>query len=266
MAKQTQQMQTPQKSDFEKRVDEQVNKAMKKIELEQNKKNMENSKKEFLAKQQELAETAAEIIMEYGRENYLSQILMTFLDVSIQMEGAIKTMQSVSKAMMCIGQAMGCMDDILQSYQLVLEGSMEHKYGYFQRRKNKKRLKKAIANNAGRMLQICDSLVGSQELAMSIASSLERASKKMQALMQKNQKKQQKLRAKQNGASGAPSVNSSKAEEMVNRIVAAKNGGGSAPETQSAGGAELGGSVGGADKPQAPSAGGVNDSGIDDII
>ena len=59
----------------------------------------------------------------------------------------------------------------LDSYKLILEGSMEHKYGFWQRRKNKRQLKKAISNNVGRMMQICDSLVGSQELALSVATS-----------------------------------------------------------------------------------------------
>ena len=74
MAKQEQQQ---QKSELEKRVDAQYEQAMNKIRQEQNKKRMEQDKQQFLAKQQELAETAAEVIMEYGRENYLSQILMT---------------------------------------------------------------------------------------------------------------------------------------------------------------------------------------------
>ena len=261
MAKQEQQQ---QKSELEKRVDAQYEMAMNKIKQEQNKKRMEQDKQQFLAKQQELAETAAEIILEYGRENYLSQILMTFLDVSIQMEGAIKTMQAVEKAMTCIGQAMNCMDSILDSYKLILEGSLEHKYGFWQRRKNKRQLKKAISNNVGRMMQICDSLVGSQELALSVATSLEKASRKMQATMQKNAQKQAKRQAKLHKGEGAPSANSTKAEEMVKAIVEAKNGTYEAPTS---GGTEVGGS-GEADKgvPADKGNGSVKDSGIDDII
>lgn len=261
MAKQEQQ----QKTELEKRVDAQYEQAMNKIKQEQNKKRMEQDKKQFLAKQQELAETAAEVIMEYGRENYLSQILMTFLDVSIQMEGAIKTMQAVEKAMTCIGQAMNCMDSILDSYKLILEGSMEHKYGFFQRLKNKRQLKKAISNNVGRMMQICDSLVGSQELALSVATSLEKASRKMQATMQRNQQKQAKKQAKLHKGEGAPAANSSKAEQMVKAIVQSKNG---TYEEPVSGGNDGGSGAGATDKAQ-PAGGGngsVKDSGIDDII
>ena len=260
MAKQEQQQ---QKSELEKRVDAQYEQAMNKIRQEQNKKRMEQDKQQFLAKQQELAETAAEVIMEYGRENYLSQILMTFLDVSIQMEGAIKTMQAVEKAMTCIGQAMNCMDSILDSYKLILEGSMEHKYGFWQRRKNKRQLKKAISNNVGRMMQICDSLVGSQELALSVATSLEKASRKMQAAMEKNQKKQAKRQAKLHKGEQAPAVNSTKAEQMVKAIVESRNG--NYEEPVSGGGV----SDSGADDKAQPAGGGsgtVKDSGIDDII
>ncbi len=261
MAKQEQQQ---QKSELEKRVDAQYESAMNKIRQEQNKKRMEQDKKQFLAKQQELAETAAEIIMEYGRENYLSQILMTFLDVSIQMEGAIKTMQAVEKAMTCIGQAMNCMDSILDSYKLILEGSMEHKYGFFQRRKNKRQLKKAISNNVGRMMQICDSLVGSQELALSVATSLERASKKMQAAMAKNQRKQAKRQAKMHKGEAAPAANSSKAEEMVKAIVESKNGTYEEPVSGNQGGS---GASGATDKSEPAGGNGtVKDSGIDDIV
>lgn len=262
MAKQEQQQ---EKSELEKRVDAQYEQAMNKIKQEQNKKRMEQDKQQFLAKQQELAETAAEVVMEYGRENYLSQILMTFLDVSIQMEGAIKTMQAVEKAMTCIGQAMNCMDSILDSYKLILEGSMEHKYGFFQRRKNKRQLKKAISNNVGRMMQICDSLVGSQELALSVATSLEKASRKMQATMQRNQQKQAKRQAKMHKGEGAPAANSSKAEQMVKAIVESKNGTYEEPVS-----GENGGSGAATDEKGKPAAGGasgsVKDSGIDDII
>ncbi len=55
MAKQEQQQ---QKSELEKRVDAQYEQAMNKIRQEQNKKRMEQDKQQFLAKQQELAETA----------------------------------------------------------------------------------------------------------------------------------------------------------------------------------------------------------------
>ena len=185
MAKQEQQQ---EKSELEKRVDAQYEQAMNKIRQEQNKKRMEQDKKQFLEKQQDLAETAAEVIMT------------------------------------CIGQAMNCMDSILDSYKLILEGSMEHKYGFFQRRKNKRQLKKAISNNVGRMMQICDSLVGSQELALSVATSLEKASRKMQATMQRNQQKQAKRQAKMHKGEGAPAANSSKAEQMVKAIVESKNG------------------------------------------
>ncbi len=256
MAKQEQQQ---QKSELEKRVDAQYEQAMNKIRQEQKKKSMEQQ--QFLAKQQELAETAAEVIMEYGRENYLSQILMTFLDVSIQMEGAIKTMQAVEKAMTCIGQAMNCMDSILDSYKLILEGSMEHKYGFWQRRKNKRQLKKAISNNVGRMMQICDSLVGSQELALSVATSLEKASRKMQAAMEKNQKKQAKRQAKLHKGEPAPAVNSTKAEQMVKAIVESRNG--NYEEPVSGGGVSGSGTD---DKAQPAGGGSVKDSGIDDII
>ena len=54
------------------------------------------------------------------------------------------------------------------------------------------------------MMQICDSLVGSQELALSVATSLEKASRKMQAAMEKNQKKQAKRQAKLHKGEPAP--------------------------------------------------------------
>lgn len=235
-----------QKTEFEQHVDGKVKEAMVRMQMEQ-------SKKEFAKKKQALASRAAEFIMQYGKDDYRSQIMMTFLDVSLQMEDAINLLHDVNTAMSCIGEAIGCMDDILSNQELILENSLQQNYGFFARLKRKRKLNKAIKNNAGRMKQVCDSLVGSQKMAIAIVSSLKKSSLKMQVMMEKNIQKQKKQELKQKAAASSE-ARSSKAEEMVAEIVAAK-GGNYQPSAPAAGSAT--------GTAPAPKSGGVDD--ISDI-
>lgn len=208
------------RSDFEQAIDSETNKAMMQLK-------MQRSKKAFTQKRQALAERAAEFVMQYGKEDYRAQLMLTFLDVSLQMEDAINLLHDVSTAMSCIGEAIGCIDDILATHEMIIQSSMVKKYGFFQRLKRKRALRRAIRNNVGRMEQVCDSLVGSQEMALVIVNALKKSSIRMKTMMEKNVEKQNKRAIKTQAKSGdtpPPPDRPSAAESMVADIVRAKTG------------------------------------------
>lgn len=210
---------------------------------------IEASKNNFKNKKDKLANRAAEFIIKYGKDDYRSQIMITFLDVALQMEDAINLTNDVGVAMGCITEAIGCMDDILLTNEFQIESTLSTKHGFFARRARKKKLQKAISNNAGRMKQICDTLVGNQEMAQAIVNSLKKSSIQMQSMMQKNAEKQKKLERKQNPAAAAQP---SPAESLVDEIVRSR--GETPAETK-----------GGAPAPDAPAPNGDGTVDISDI-
>ncbi len=248
MAKNRQMQQEEEQDEFEQQVENKVKEAQMQYR-------MDKSRKDFSQKMEQLANRAAEFVMQYGKDDYRAQIMLTFLDVSMQMEDAINLLHDVGLAMSCINEAINCMDGLLGTNELFVENSLSRKYGFFARWKRKRRLNKAIRNNVGRMTQICDSLVGNQKMALSIVDSLKKSSMKMKKLMEKNAQKHQQKEAKANPAAvGQPS----KAEEMVAGIV--KSRGGSYDAGASGSGAADSGLAAGGSSP----AGGVDD--ISDII
>lgn len=212
----------------EEAVNAKINEVRRRQEEKRREKAIEASKNNFKNKKEKLANRAAEFIIKYGKDDYRSQIMITFLDVALQMEDAINLTNDVGTAMGCITEAIGCMDDILQTNEFQIESTLSVKHGFFARRARKKKLQKAIRNNAGRMKQICDTLVGNQEMAQAIVNSLKKSSIKMQIMMQKNAQKQKKREIKYNpSAASQPSP----AETLVDEIVRSK-GGETAPEAQ----------------------------------
>lgn len=226
MAKQDQKQ--AQEDEFEAQVQKKVREAQMQHRMEQ-------SKQTFSKKKEQLASRAAEFVMQYGKDDYRSQIMLTFLDVSVQMEDAINLLHDVGLAISTIGEAIECMDGLLGTNELFVENSLAKKYGFFARWKRKRRLNKAIRNNMGRMMQICDSLVGNQKMAIAIVESLQKSSAKMKRLMEKNAAKQRERELKNNPAAAS---NPSKAEEMVDEIIRARGGQSGGSGTASGGGAD----------------------------
>lgn len=221
MAKQEQQQRSPydERQDRIRQKVEEMEKEQKKLEQRSR---MEQSRQNFSERKNQLAERAADLIMQHGKDHYLSQIMLTFLDVAMQMEDAINTLNDVNVAMECITDAVGCMDNILDFNNMSLDAMNQKKYGFWQRHKTKKKIKRTIANNVGRMQNICNVLVGNQMIALSIMNALKDSSQKMQGMMQKNNAKQKKRELKST-PSGAPAQPSG-AENLVNGIIAARGG------------------------------------------
>ena len=209
---------------------------------------LEDSKKSFGKRKEQLATRAADMIQKYGKDYFMSQTLLTFLEVAIQMEDTIDMLTDVSLAVSCITDAMGCMDDILQVNALSLESSLQTNHGFWARRKAKKRMQRTIDNNLGRIKQIMFMMTGSQELAFSITEGLQKSNVKMQKRLAKNAERSKKREVKSGGPStGAPS----NAEKMVDQILTERGGSGDGgagdPGVGAGGGVASGGAVGGGD-------------------
>lgn len=221
------------------------------VRAEQERK-LESSKKNFGKRKDMLAARAADMIQKYGKDYFMSQTLLTFLDVAIQMEDTIDLLTDVSMAVSCITDAMLCMDNILQLNSSALDSTQRVNHGFWARRKAKKRMQKTITNNLGRIKEIMYMLESSQDLAFSITEGLQKSNVKTQKRLAKSAERRKKYEVKANGGAPLPPTN---AEKIVDKIISERNGGD--------GSTGAGGSAGGVDAP-AP-AGGAPASGSDDI-
>lgn len=187
---------------------------------------LEDSKKNFGKRKDMLASRAADMIQKYGKDYFMSQTLLTFLDVAIQMEDTIDMLTDVGTAVSCITDAMQCMDNILQINAVALESSQQVNHGFFARRKAKKRMQKTIANNLGRIKEIAYMMESSQQLAFAITDGLQKSNKKTQKRLAKTAERRKKYDVKR--GDGAVPTN---AEKMVDKILSERSSasGGNAP-------------------------------------
>lgn len=210
----------------------------------------EQKSSEFDAKLQALANKAVDMQLKYGEEHYLTQILTTFLDVAIQLREVMETLSSINVAMECLNEAITFIDDAMIYDEQIMGEWQQQNYGFFARRKRKRKMRQVINNNVGRMKSVVDGLMLKYEMTMEITGALKNATGKMQKYMSKNGMSGKK------GKNDAPPEKSA-ASMMIADIIKSRgeNGdpavGGSAP-------------AGGTGAAPAKSNGGVSD--ISDII
>lgn len=202
------------------RIESRVRELDDKYEKAEKERKLEQSKQTFDKRKQELASRAADMIASRGKDYFLSQTMLTFLDVAIQMEEAISMLNDVNTAMACITDAISCMDNILEVNALALDSTLAKKHGFFQRLKTKKRIRNTIRNNNGRMKEISEVLAGNQQIALSIVNALKKSNKSMQEMMAKNAAKQKKYESK---SKGQPAAGPSQAEKLVESILSARS-------------------------------------------
>ena len=247
MAKERQREEMSESEERRARIRKQAEELDSEYERAEQERKLASSKANFGKRKELLASRAADMIQKYGKDYFMSQTLLTFLDVAIQMEDTIDVLTDVSMAVSCITDAMSCMDNILQMNASALESSQRVNHGFWARRKAKKRMRKTIDNNLGRIKEIMFMLEGSQDLAFSITEGLQKSNKKTQKRLAKSAERRKKYEVKANGGSPLPPTN---AEKMVDQIISDRNGGGdgagSVPSAAPAGGSMGGGASGGA--------------------
>lgn len=203
--------------------------------------------KELDGRVNQLCERAILFENQYGEDDYRTQILVTFLDVTLQMKSVIDVLDNVGFALECIGQAIGCVDDVLTMQEEIIAGTLDRKYGFFARMKRKRMMRRAIRNNAHRMQQMCDNLVGSQKMALELVKSLKKSSLRMQTMSQKNFSKFNKKSKGDKAPEDANAQAKQRMAQMRAEKAEAEGADGTDPVRPVSGGSAGGGSTGGID-------------------
>ncbi len=177
----------------------------------------EQRQRAFDEKLTQLAEKTVDVILERGQEDYLAEIMKTFLDVAVEMKTVVEMVQSVNIATSCIYEAIGFLDSAMNFEQGLQAESLAKKYGFFQRIKQKLTARKALRNNMNRMTAVVDNIMGQLKMAQGTVGMLQKMSDRMKVMMGKTTAKSKKL-ASVNGASGASTHSS--ADKLIASIMA----------------------------------------------
>ncbi len=208
--------------------DEAVKKRQLEREREQRSKDLDN-------KILDLANKAVDFILEYGQEDFRSQMMASFLDVALVMKDTIKMLTGINVAMSCIFEAIEFIDSAINFDTLLQEGSLKENYGLFARWKRKRRMRKVIRNNRNRMQVAIDNILGQQAMAQDITDSLRDACERMRLTMDKREAKRKKKEEKRAGDRKYPPISApGKGQALIAEILKAR--GAQMPETKTDGG------------------------------
>ncbi len=147
----------------------------------------------------------------------LVEMLMTFLDAALRMKDVEDSFSAITEALGCITGAVNILDEVLETSMEMFTGSLEHKYGFWQRIKRRRQMKKAMRNQAGRMKEIVDTVNSSlamanqmvdqtSKMAQKLAKTKKKRNKNAQPISDKTTAFLQGLRDEESGASGGSGI------------------------------------------------------------
>ncbi len=120
------------------------NKAEMELELKR-------KRRAFDGKLDDIMTTAIQMRQQYGAEDFRYQMMLTFLEVGLQMRDAVEMLTSVQTAMSCISEAIGFMDGTLNAFDVCIDGMMSGKKGLLSEFNRRRKIEKAIKENNKRV-------------------------------------------------------------------------------------------------------------------
>ncbi len=185
-------------------------------------KEMKRKNQDFDAKLEKLANKTVDILMESNEDNdFLAEMMTSFLDVALEMKRVIKTLDSINIATGCIYEAISFVDVAINYNDGLQKSSLQQDHGFFSRWKRKRQIRKAIRNNNNRMKSAIDSILGQFEMSQEIVESLRVMSERMHISMAKGKAKREKRAAKK-GVTLTPTLKengTSPAKELIAKIM-----------------------------------------------
>ncbi len=163
--------------------------AIGELEKSRIEKAREQKKKDFELRIKQLTAKAAEMQTLRGPEDNITVLLTSFLDVAIEMSTLMETMSSINVAMECLTDAIGFLDAAIDFDNALMDQSLEHPYGFLERWKMRRKMKKTIKNNAGRMLAISKGLEMKYHMAQDMMKALAGVGNKLKKSINKSNNK-----------------------------------------------------------------------------
>lgn len=194
------------------------------VEKELEKQKLEQKKNKFAESQEELKMKMFNFAEKYGVEDYRTQLMMEFYDVSIQLQESIETIESIVSVTNMFGEAIGFFDQALSVFDNFYSESLTKTYGPFYRIKEYFKRKRAEKNLVNRMNSLTRSISFVQNMSTTMVSTIRTSVDQMKLNMIKNQKKREeeakKLEAK--GIQTVPTNTNSSTANMIKEYLASK--------------------------------------------
>lgn len=217
----------------------------KERDIDRQKYQKQQNEQRFYQRLDELAIVTDKMERERGAEDHLTVLMQAFLEVAIELQDMMQTINSVSTAMECLSDAIRFIDDAISFDKILFEESAAQKHGWFARNKSRRLMKKAIRNNTGRMYELAESMVYKYKMVVGLSDAMQEACVKMKSVMGKQAEKRKKKLAEI--PSSDPQAKSARVQNFIHSVKVKK---GLADED---------------DAPAAPAAP-ASSSGIDDIV
>ncbi|MBO5737375.1 MAG: hypothetical protein J6S04_06160 [Clostridia bacterium] len=192
------------------------------LELEKKKREKERREQKFEAGLNQLVEKVIEEELKaqqnQGEQTIMGEVLMTFLDVALEMKEMMNTLKAINVAMECLGDAIGFLDQALEFDNQMLSDSLQVKYGFFQRMKQKSQQKKAMKNNMRRMESVIQSITMKYQMATSMMDMFGSMNVKLHKMMNLRMEKRKKV--KKSAPTGGIATSDSPARRMIAQAMA----------------------------------------------
>ena len=161
-------------------ISEELEREKARMRKEQEEREMAETKRRFDERMGELADLVLEYQQTRGLEDSITMMLTTFLDVALRMQEAIKSIEAISVAMNCVTEAISFLDSLNEMDSQMLTQTMQEKYTFWKRVKQKRMYRKAAQNHKNRIRQVINGLRLKMEMSQEMLRQMEGFSKSMQ--------------------------------------------------------------------------------------
>lgn len=149
---------------------------------------MKTAKEHFDAKITQLADLALEYGRERGEQDPVTQLLVAFLDVAMEMKDLMKTAESVTVAMQCVEEAISFLDETNTMSNQMLESTVRQKYTFWARMKQRRLHRRAMRNHRNRMKAFAEGLQAKYDMAQEMVKSMKRFATDLQKSFNKKKR------------------------------------------------------------------------------
>ena len=134
----------------------------------------------------------ADLAVEYQttrQDDSITDLLTTFLDVALEMQEMMQTVEAVNLAMQCVNEAINFLDTANKMDEDMITATMETKYNVFTYWKQKIRNQQAIRNHRNRIRNFANNLGMKFDMARGMVDAMQDFAKSLNRTAKRQKKK-----------------------------------------------------------------------------
>ena len=175
-------------------------------------------------KLEEMADYIDQTIEEYGPDYFMVEIMELFLDVAIKMKDVMKMLSAMDMITGCLTDSMTFIDQTMNFSNSVMEQSLNTKYGFWSRMREKAKMQRIQQNNIGRMKQTVLTITTKYQMAMDMVETLRGTTTQLKKVTKKIADNNSKKKKKEGKGDPALVDDNSAARKFLEKRRAEKGG------------------------------------------